>query len=157
SPVTRAIRHAIEASLTNDDKTSAWLPTWQAIVGPEPIPESKPEPRPESGITERPESGPLRSRSRSRISEDPSTHTPDGPVVHEFLKSFCELYSKHRHGAKYHVRQAKDVPTVRQLLALYGAVELGLMAEELLTTNDPAFINGTDRGIGILSLKASFL
>lgn len=73
-----------------------------------------------------------------------------------FIKRFCELFSQHRHGAKYLVRRNKDVPNVLRLLRVYDPVRLEKLAVVLLTTDDD-WISDTDRGIGILSVKASWL
>ncbi len=73
-----------------------------------------------------------------------------------FLKRFCELFSQHRHGAKYLVMKSKDVPNVRRLLRVYDQVRLEKLAVVLLTTDDE-WVSDTDRGIGILSVKASWL
>lgn len=76
--------------------------------------------------------------------------------VGAFIRRFCELYSKHRHGAKFNVKKQKDAPIIKQLLTIYDAPRLEKMAVVLLTTDDD-WIKGTDRGIGILSVKASWL
>lgn len=79
-----------------------------------------------------------------------------GPEVHAFLAYFCETYPAKRAGAKYLVRTAVDVPQVKRLLATYGLERLKKLALVLLTT-DEDWISDTDRGIGILSLKAAWL
>jgi len=76
--------------------------------------------------------------------------------IARFIRHFCELFTKHRHGAKYLVKRKKDVPIVRQLLAVYDEHRLEKLAVVLFKTNDD-WIAGTDRGIGILSVKASWL
>lgn len=81
---------------------------------------------------------------------------PAGRQVHAFLKRFCDLYREHGNGARYHVQKTKDVPIVRALLTEYGSALLDTMAALLLTVDDD-WIAGTDRGIGILSVKASWL
>jgi hypothetical protein len=73
-----------------------------------------------------------------------------------FLKRFCELFSRHRNGAKYFVKRHKDVPLLRQLLLCYPRDRLEKLTVVLLTTDDE-WISRTDRGIGILSVKASWL
>lgn len=80
----------------------------------------------------------------------------DGPVVHAFIARFCERFTHHNHGATYMLRKPMDVVTVRRLLQVYSAERLEAMAELLLTVND-SWIASTDRGIGILSTKASWL
>jgi hypothetical protein len=76
--------------------------------------------------------------------------------VRAFLARFCELYSKYRFGAKYAVRSERDVPIVRKLLGVYGRERLEKLAQILVRTDDE-WICQTDRGIGILSTKASWL
>lgn len=73
-----------------------------------------------------------------------------------FLKHFCELYPKHRHGAKYVIHRAKHVPLARELLKVYGLKRLERLCVVLLTTDDE-WIEDTDRGLGILSTKAAWL
>ena len=73
-----------------------------------------------------------------------------------FIRRFCELYNKHRHGAKYFVKRKQHVPLVRQLLRIYDARRLEKLCIVLLTTDDE-WVRGTDRGIGILAVKASWL
>lgn len=75
--------------------------------------------------------------------------------VAAFIGVFCGLYKQHRK-ATYFVRRPKDLTLARLLLDTYGADELRVMAEDLLTTQDD-WIAGTDRGIGILVTKASWL
>jgi len=76
--------------------------------------------------------------------------------VGAFLKRFCELYSQHRHGARYLVKRHKDVPNVRLLLRTYEPRRLEKLVVVLLRTDDE-WIERTDRGIGILLVKASWL
>lgn len=76
--------------------------------------------------------------------------------VGDFIKRFCELYTKHRHGAKFMVLRQKHVPLIRNLLTVYDFKRLEKMAVVLLTTDEP-WVKETDRGIGILSVKASWL
>lgn len=76
--------------------------------------------------------------------------------VSGFLRRFCELYAQHRHGARYFVKREKHVPLLRALLGTYGAERLEKMAAVLLKTDDE-WVQNTDRGIGILSTKASWL
>jgi hypothetical protein len=72
------------------------------------------------------------------------------------LKHFCETYTEKRHGARYHVRTTIDVPLVKQLLTTYGLERLKKLATVLLMT-DEEWVSDTDRGIGILSVKAAWL
>jgi hypothetical protein len=98
------------------------------------------------------------------VTENPVTAEADedlatgvtGADIHAFLRAFCDLYSKHRFGAKYLVRRQIDVPIVRRLLAVYDLQRLEKLAVILFTT-DNEWISGTDRGIGILSTKAAWL
>jgi uncharacterized protein YdaU (DUF1376 family) len=76
--------------------------------------------------------------------------------IRAFLARFCELYSKYRFGAKYVVKRERDVPIVKQLLGVYGRERLEKLAQILVRTDDE-WICQTDRGIGILSTKASWL
>lgn len=77
-------------------------------------------------------------------------------TIAAFIRRFCELYSKHRHKAKYLVRKSKDVPNVVRLLRLYDVGRLEKLTVVLLTTDDD-WVSRTDRGIGILAAKASWL
>lgn len=76
--------------------------------------------------------------------------------VSAFIAEFCRLYAKHRHQAKYHVTAAKHVPLLRSLLKTYGHERLVKLAAVLLMSDDE-WISNTDRGIGILSVKAAWL
>jgi hypothetical protein len=72
-----------------------------------------------------------------------------------FLKGFCEKYQD-RAGVPYVVRRAKDPAIVKHLLKTYSLDMLRQMNDQLQTTTD-AWIAATDRGIGILSVKANWL
>jgi len=110
----------------------------------------------EENLTELNRTEPIRSlHATSEAVDADLSPAGDNREVGAFLKAFCELYSKHRHGAKYAVNRAKDVPTVRRLLTVYGPERLEKVATVLLTT-DEEWIEHTDRGIGILSVKASW-
>lgn len=76
--------------------------------------------------------------------------------VGAFIGEFCRLYAKHRHGAKYHVKREKHAPLVKSLLKTYGHERLSKLAVILFTTDDE-WISNSDRGIGILSTKVSWL
>lgn len=91
----------------------------------------------------------------AEMDEDLSPRVSDSDVG-AFLRRFCELYSKHRYGAKYAIRRKVEVPIVRRLLAVYDAPRLEKLVVVLLTTNDD-WVSETDRGIGILSTKAAWL
>lgn len=75
--------------------------------------------------------------------------------VATFIATFCGLYKQHRK-ATYFVRRPKDLTLARLLLETYSQDELHAMAEDLLTVQDE-WIAGTDRGIGIMVTKASWL
>lgn len=83
------------------------------------------------------------------------TETVSNAETAAFVKRFCELYRQHRHGARYVVKRAKDIPQVKALLQVFGPERLERVATVLLTT-DEEWIEHTDRGIGILSVKASW-
>lgn len=76
--------------------------------------------------------------------------------VGRFLRRFCELYTQHLHGARYVVVRKKHVPIVRSLLRVFPFQRLEKIAWVLLTTDDE-WTARTDRGIGILSTKASWI
>jgi hypothetical protein len=76
--------------------------------------------------------------------------------IRAFLATFCELYTKFRHGAKYVVNREKDVPLVRRLLAVHPRARLERLSELLQRTEDE-WIAETDRSIGILSNRISWL
>jgi hypothetical protein len=84
------------------------------------------------------------------------TENAENGEIAVFLRRFCELYAQYRHGAKYFVARAKHVPLIRALLAAYGRERLEKLAMVLLNTDDE-WVQTTDRGIGILSIKASWL
>jgi hypothetical protein len=88
-----------------------------------------------------------------RSPTDPATA---GAEIQQFLKYFCETYTTAREGAHYLVRAKVDVPQVKRLLAVYGRERLQKLAYILLTTDDD-WVSDTDRGIGILSIKAPWL
>lgn len=79
-----------------------------------------------------------------------------GEAIRGFIAKFCELYTKHRHGARYMVSRVKDVPLVRRLLQVYPSARLEKLTVILLTT-DHEWVTQTDRGIPILSTKVSWL
>lgn len=89
-------------------------------------------------------------------SEDLKEENEEKKQIGAFIKAFCDLYKQHRHGATYHVQSTKHVPLIRSLLKDYGADRLGKLAKVLLLTEDP-WVSDTDRGIGVLSVKAAWL
>jgi hypothetical protein len=90
------------------------------------------------------------------VDPDLSTDHVTNSDVGAFLKRFCELYSHYRHGAKYLVSRQKDVPNARRLLLTYERPRLENLTKVLLTTDDE-WVAATDRGIGILTVKAAWL
>lgn len=99
---------------------------------------------------------PIQSPDEPGTEEDEVQTKKDNEGVAPFLRRFCDLYSQHRHGAKYFVTAQKHVPLIRALLKTYGSERLEKLALVLLKTDDE-WVQGTDRGIGILSTKASWL
>lgn len=79
----------------------------------------------------------------------------DNGHVGAFIKTFCERY-RARFGATYHVLRSRDVPLTRALLKQYPADHLARLADILFEVDD-AWVRKTDRGIGILSVRASWL
>jgi hypothetical protein len=73
----------------------------------------------------------------------------------EFIAAFCKAYKAHRRAA-YFVRRPKDLVLARLLLETYSVPELAAMVDDLLTVDDE-WIGATDRGMGILATKASWL
>lgn len=114
--------------------------------------------RTEGKRTEGNRTEPIRSHSATdELSEDSETEpeTPNAKIG-TFIKAFCELYRKHRHGARYHVVRHRDIPLVKRLLGTYPEARLTLMAQALFKADDE-WIDDTDRGISILSVKATWL
>jgi hypothetical protein len=72
-----------------------------------------------------------------------------------FIAAFCRAYKAHR-GAAYFVRRPKDLVLAKALLEVYSMDELSAMVDDLLTVEDE-WIGATDRGIGILATKATWL
>jgi hypothetical protein len=79
-----------------------------------------------------------------------------GEDIRDFLAFFCDEFSRRRNGARYMVRREKDIPIVKRLLSTYPIERLKKLAVVLLTT-DEDWVSDTDRGIGILSVKVSWL
>jgi hypothetical protein len=96
------------------------------------------------------------SAATAEVDEDLDVGAISGAEIGAFLARFCELYAKHRFGARYMVRKAKDVPLVRALLMTYPRERLEKLCVILFTTDDE-WVCGTDRGVGILSVKAAWL
>ncbi len=75
-----------------------------------------------------------------------------------FLAWFHEQYRTDRHGADYLVHKKKDEPIVRALLKHYPVERLQNLARILLSDKtDDLWIQGTDRGISVLKVKANWL
>lgn len=105
--------------------------------------------------TEENRTEPIQSPDEPGTSEGEDRKKENAEVA-KFIGRFCELYKQHRHGARYFVVREKHVPLLRPLLRTYGPERLEKLALVLLKTNDE-WIEATDRGIGILSTKASWL
>lgn len=110
----------------------------------------------EENLTEENLTEPIQSPAKPGTAEDAERRKEDNGQVAAFIRRFCELYTQHRHGAKYFVKRQQHVPCVRALLAAYGPERLERLALALLKTDDD-WVQETDRGIGILSTKASWL
>ena len=88
---------------------------------------------------------------------DPSSVTKaETAEAQAFLKRFYELYREHRHGARYMIIPGRHIALIKQLLKVYDSDRLVKLALVMLKT-DEEWIEGTDRGIGILHTKASWL
>jgi len=124
---------------------------------------AKPDGQPDENLNKSLPSSSSSSSSEKRVGKDhqhavrsADADAVSGTALHAFLARFCELYAKYRHGAKYLVRREKDIPLARRLLQVYPAERLEKLTIILLTT-DHEWITTTDRGLGILSTKASWL
>jgi hypothetical protein len=74
-----------------------------------------------------------------------------------FGRHFCQLFSKHRQGARYHYIPTKHTPILVSLLETYGRERLEKLAVVMLTATADEWINGTDRGIEVLQAKVNWL
>jgi hypothetical protein len=110
------------------------------------IEEKRTEPKGTESIQSPDEPGTAESDSRKE----------ENAQIAKFIGIFCDSYKKHRHGARYFVVKEKHVPLIRALLRTYGLERLEKLALVLLKTSDE-WVEATDRGIGILSTKASWL
>lgn len=110
----------------------------------------------ELNLTELNRTEPIQSSGADAPAGDVTDRGKESPDLAGFIARFCELFPKYRNGAKYHVQRQKDIPLARRLLMTYPRDELEHMAVILLTTDDE-WISQTDRGIGILSTKATKL
>ncbi len=107
-----------------------------------------------NGIEEK-RTEPIQSPDEPGTAESDSRKEENAQIA-KFIGIFCDSYKKHRHGARYFVVKEKHVPLIRALLRTYGLERLEKLALVLLKTNDD-WVEATDRGIGILSTKASWL
>jgi uncharacterized protein YdaU (DUF1376 family) len=108
-------------------------------------------------VSNPPSPSPVKNKDIGSEKEPPTAEKiAENKKIHGFIKRFCELYSQHRHGARYLVTGNKDVPNVRRLLVTYERPRLEKLAKVLLTTDDE-WVSSTDRGIGILAVKAAWL
>lgn len=116
------------------------------LAGPSPSPPGPPQTPP---ITPPP--------SPFRASHDEATKPPSpDPRIRAFILWFSEQFPLYRHGATYFVQWKRDAPLVKQLLTTYPPERLQRLAKLLWKTDDE-WIAGTDRGIGILSNRISWL
>ena len=95
---------------------------------------------------------PIRSPQNPGTAQDEDRNEGVGA----FIKRFCEVYARYRNGARYFIKREKHVPLIRALLKTYQPERLEKLAIVLLMTDDD-WVQGTDRGIEILSVKASWL
>lgn len=93
---------------------------------------------------------------KTRAPKDPDGNIINGKTVRKFSDAFVSLYAERQHGAKYKWRGAKDTKLAIDLLSTYGHDRLLILADGLLQTDDE-WISQTDRGIGILAVRASWL
>ena len=80
----------------------------------------------------------------------------EGTEIRAFLDRFRELYRELRHGATYIVQRPRDPVNVKRLLTNFDPARLEALTRELLTTKEE-WIAKTDRRIGILAVKATWL
>jgi hypothetical protein len=95
------------------------------------------------------------ARKKNPSSTDGAKPPPD-PRVKAYVTWFTETYPTYRHGAIYHPVWAKDSALVKDLLASFPPERLQLLAKLLWKTEDD-WISETDRGIGILHNRISWL
>lgn len=105
---------------------------------------------------------PLAKKPRAATPEHvATTATPDSAEkapsrVREFLVWFQSEYKARRNGAVYFVKWEAHGKLVKDLLKAHSFERLQMHAKLLLTTNEE-WTSGTDRGIGILSSRISWL
>lgn len=99
---------------------------------------------------------------------DPAEPPPSDPAVgveagdriaeKQFLEWFALAYSKHRNGAKFKAKSG-DGALVRGLLAMWSEERLQLLATLMLVLAPDVdeWIEKSDRGIGVLNHRATFL
>jgi hypothetical protein len=94
SPVVRVIRGAIEASLSDQGgKSSAWLPLWRSLVGPESEPEPGPYPSPDSGsdVGRGPGPLPIPPSASAAADPDPIPGPPPQPELAPYVRAWNRL------------------------------------------------------------------
>lgn len=78
-----------------------------------------------------------------------------GKRAGDFIDRFCELYSKHRGGATYLVRPAKDWSHACNLVSTFDSERLERITVVFLNSNEP-FIEKSNRGLGVFESQASW-
>lgn len=81
---------------------------------------------------------------------------PD-PRLRQFLTWFQAEYKTRRHGADYLVNWPRDMSLVKKMLGATSYERLQKLAVVLLEADADRFINESDRGIGMLSVKFNWL
>lgn len=78
-----------------------------------------------------------------------------GKRAGHFIDRFCELYTKHRDGATYLVRPAKDWGHACNLVSTFDSERLERITVVFLNSNEP-FIQKTNRGLAVFESQASW-
>lgn len=81
---------------------------------------------------------------------------PGNPQIAEFVRWFAAEYQRRR-GADYLVQWGRDMAIVKRLLHATSYERLQKLAQILLTADVDRWINESDRGISILSVKFNWL
>lgn len=81
----------------------------------------------------------------------------EGKLLNEFLRWFCDEYARANNGARFKVVGKTDVPIVRGLLRTWTCDELKAMSLAMWADRSDQFLAGSDRGLRVLSVKASYL
>jgi hypothetical protein len=103
---------------------------------------------------------PRRSKEQNDLGpKEPASQTSaeEGKQIHAVLKGFCELYAKHRAGARYTVKSHKHVPLVRGLLKTHSVERLLRLAAVFQRVTHDEFITQSDYGIEVFSAKINWL